>query len=147
MPYGQFKRFKVQNATAPQFKVLSPLSYESGRAERNALKRVFYTPEGLYTRRMSLYTSQRLLTRPKGLTRDGCRFTRANGSLHARRALHATNVALHEPTAPYPPEGHYTRRMSLYTSQRLLTHRRALHATNVALHELTAPYPPEGHYT
>jgi hypothetical protein len=68
-------------------KVLSPLSYESGRAERNALKRsskfkspagvqgsralkrVFYTPEGLYTRRMSLYTSQRLLTRPKGITR------------------------------------------------------------------------------
>ena len=31
---AQFKRFKVQNATAPQFKVLSPLSYESGRAER-----------------------------------------------------------------------------------------------------------------
>ena len=50
-------RFKVQNATAPQFKVLSPLSYESGRAERNVLKHVFYTPEGLYTRRMSLYTS------------------------------------------------------------------------------------------
>ena len=102
-------------------KVLSPLSYESGRAERNALwavqmllcsvqgskcdcaavqgsralKRVFYTPEGLYTRRMSLYTSQRLLTRPKGLTRDECRFTRAKGSLPARRALHVTNVALH----------------------------------------------------
>ena len=35
--------------------------------------------------------------------------------LHARRALHATNVALHEPTAPYPPEGHYTRRMSPYS--------------------------------
>ena len=74
-----------------------------------------YPPEGLYTRRMSLYTSQRLLTRPKGITRDGCRFTRANGSLLARRALHATNVALHEPTAPYPPEGPYTRRMSPYT--------------------------------
>ena len=44
-----------------------------------------------------------------GLTRDECRFTRANGSLPARRALHATNVALHEPTAPYPPEGLYTR--------------------------------------
>lgn len=49
--------FNVQNTTASQFKVLSPLSYESGRAERNALERVFYTPEGLYTRRMSLYTS------------------------------------------------------------------------------------------
>ena len=84
-------------------KVLSPLSYESGRAERNALwavqevqcskcdcaavqssralKRVFYTPEGLYTRRMSLYTSQRLLTRPKGLTRDGCRLTRRSAAI------------------------------------------------------------------
>ena len=90
---GQFKRFKVQNATAPQFKVLSPLSYESGRAERNALKRVFYTPEGPYTRRMSLYTSQRLLTRPKGLTRY-------KATLPARRALHATDVALHAATRP-----------------------------------------------
>lgn len=50
-------------------KVLSPLSYESGRAERKSAKARF---------------------------------------LLARRALHATNVALHEPTAPYPPEGPYT---------------------------------------
>jgi len=53
-----------------------------------------YTPAGPYTRRMSPYTSRRLLTRPQGLTR-------AIGALHARRALHATNVALHEPKAPY----------------------------------------------
>ena len=35
--------------------------------------------------------------------------------LHAHRALPTTSLALHEPTAPYPPEGPYTRRMSPYT--------------------------------
>ena len=54
--------------------------------------------------------------------------------LLARRALHVTNVALHELTAPYSPEGPYTRRMSLYTSHGSLPARRALHATDVALH-------------
>ena len=77
----QFKRFKVLNATAPQFNVLSPLSYESGRAERKSAKARFYTPEGHYTRRMSLYTSQRLLTRPKGNTRDDCRLTRRSAAI------------------------------------------------------------------
>lgn len=59
--------FKVQNGTAPQFKVLSPLSYESGRAEYNALERGSRGSRfKMRLRRSSMFKSAeaRFLTRP-----------------------------------------------------------------------------------
>ena len=103
------------------------------------------------------------LTRASRFTRDACRLTRAEGSLHAallpyprrmspytsRRlltraigALHATNVALHEPKAPSPPPRGLTRDERRFTRASRLTRAiGALHATHVALHEPKAPSP------
>ena len=77
------------------------------------------------------------MPRPQGLTRSFAALP-ATGALHARRALHATNVALHEPKAPYP------QLCCLTHATGALHARRALHATNVALHAPSAPYtqPP-----
>ena len=69
------------------------------------------------------------MPRPQGLTRSFaalpaallpypqlCCLTRAIGALHARRALHATNVALHEPKAPYTQPPAALRYLMIFTS-------------------------------
>ena len=96
----------------------------------------------------------------------------ATTTLHARRALHATTVALHEPRLLTRPKGFTRCEATLpiwktlpavrpYPSQRLLTRRQALHATQslytlhvlqhltrrMPLHAALLPYSGKGHYS